>query len=193
MTPDAGYPFAGLPRAAFACIVADPPWRFVTYGPGGKGRSPEQHYPTMDLAAISALPVATLAAPDCALLLWAVDPMLPAAMALGEAWGFAFKTVGFYWAKTDGRGGFPMGTGYWTRANPETCLLFTRGAPRRYSRAVPRLIVSPRREHSRKPEEAFERTEQLLGGPYLELFSRTSRPGWAAWGRDVGMFDREAL
>jgi N6-adenosine-specific RNA methylase IME4 len=52
------------------------------------------------------------------------------------------------------------------------------------------LIVSPRREHSRKPDEVYERIQRLAAGPYLELFSRRSRQGWDCWGDQVGLFDR---
>ncbi|MGC2202390.1 MAG: MT-A70 family methyltransferase, partial [Stellaceae bacterium] len=47
---------------------------------------------------------------------------------------------------------------------------------------VRKLIVSPRREHSRKPDEAYERIEALCEGPYLEMFARFQRPGWDFWG-----------
>src|ERR1700730_15421763 len=131
-------------------------------------------------------PVADWAAGDCVLFLWATDPLLPRAFEVIAAWGFAYKTVAFTWAKTTKDGaGFPIGCGYWTRANPEQCLLATRGRPQRLSRAVPQLIISPRREHSRKPDEAYERIEALVPGPYLELFARAPRAGWAAWGYAV--------
>jgi MT-A70 len=103
-----------------------------------------------------------------------------------------YKTVGFYWSKTAKDGAsYPIGTGYWTCANPELCLLATRGKPKRLSRAVRKLIVSPRREHSRKPDEVHERIEALVAGPYLELFARSQRPGWECWecwglGSDIG-------
>jgi N6-adenosine-specific RNA methylase IME4 len=84
---------------------------------------------------------------------------------------------------------FPIGCGYWTRANPEQCLLATRGHPSRRSRGVRKLVVAPRREHSRKPDEIYERIEALCDGPYLEMFARHSRPGWAAWGTEVGILD----
>ncbi len=71
-----------------------------------------------------------------------------------------------------------MGCGYWTRSGPEQCLLATRGHPSAKSHSVRKLIVSPRREHSRKPDEAYDRIEQLCDGPYLELFARHSREGW---------------
>jgi N6-adenosine-specific RNA methylase IME4 len=54
---------------------------------------------------------------------------------------------------------------------------------------VRRLLVAPRREHSRKPDEAYARIEALAEGPYLELFARGSRPGWDGWGLERGLFD----
>lgn len=209
----------------YGVILADPPWRFATYSEKGRGRSPdgkrtnvlgnfvdgpnnapERHYATMDVADIKALPVAEQAAKDCILFLWAVDSMLPEAFAVGAAWGFTYKTVGFYWAKqrkvTSKRGEaqddpwrkmFPMGTGYWTRANPESCLLFTRGHPKRLNADVHKLIVSPRREHSRKPDEQYERIERLVDGPYLEMFARQTRPGWSSWGNETDKFDTPAV
>jgi len=145
------------------------------------------------LADIKALPVGDWAAADCALFLWITDPSLPQALEVIEAWGFVYKTVAFTWAKTTKDGaGFPIGCGYWTRANPEQCLLATRGRPQRLSRAVPQLIVAPRREHSRKPDEVYERIEVLVPGPYLELFARAPREGWHSWGFEVatGRADR---
>ena len=144
----------------------------------------------MNLDDIKAMPVADLAAKDCVLFLWAIDPMLPQALEVGAAWGFTFKTIGFYWGKTGVNGNFTMGTGHWTRANPEQCLLFTRGKPKRVSAAVRKLIVAPRREHSRKPDECISSIEQLVNGPYLELFSRQARPGWDSWGNQTDKFNR---
>lgn len=203
---------ANLPQGHFQAILADPPWKFATFSAKGRDRCPdapisrneqrqnrpERHYATMTQDEIAALPVRGLAAKDCVLLLWAVDPMLPQALALGASWGFTYKTIGFYWAKMRREGStrhllhdepahklFPMGTGYWTRANPEQCLLFTRGHPKRVSSAVRKLVISPRREHSRKPDEIGDYVEQLVAGPYLELFARTSRPGWTSWGNET--------
>lgn len=173
----------------YRLIYADPPWTFATYSRKGKGRSAEAYYDCMSRAAIEELPVAEWAAKDCVLLLWATDPLLPAAFEVIRAWGFTYKTVGFYWAKLNKSAepeiyrdaSFFTGLGFWTRANPELCLLATRGHPKRRRADVRKLIVSPRREHSRKPDEAYQRIEALCAGPYLEMFARTARPGWDSW------------
>lgn len=140
------------------------------------------------------IPVSSVAADNCVLLMWVINPMLPQALELIDAWGFALKTVAFTWAKRTTRdASWHMGLGYWTRQNTEQCLLATRGKPKRRESAtnVPQLLVAPRREHSRKPDEQYERIERLVDGPYLELFARQAWPGWAAWGNQVGKFEAE--
>ena len=113
--------------------------------------------------------------------------MLPDALLLIDAWGFTYKTVGFVWVKTNRKAStLFMGLGYHTRQNAELCLLATRGKPKRLSGGVHQIIMSPRREHSRKPDEIYERIEALYPGPYLEIFSRTDREGWDAWGYEAG-------
>jgi N6-adenosine-specific RNA methylase IME4 len=131
------------------------------------------------------------------LLLWTTDPLLEKALEIVRAWGFVYKTVGFYWAKLNKSQGklvfddnsFFTGLGFWTRANPEMCLLATRGKPKRKSSAVKKLVIAPRREHSRKPDEVYDRIEALCDGPYLEMFARRSRPSWDNWGMQGGLFD----
>jgi N6-adenosine-specific RNA methylase IME4 len=140
---------------------------------------------------MKALPVARCAQDDCTLLMWAIYPMLPEALDLIAAWGFKYKTVALTWAKLNRKAGsYFMGGGYWTRANAEICLLATRGAPGRRSKSVRQLIASPVREHSRKPAETYARIEQLVPGPYLELFARTTRRGWHSWGNQTDKFRR---
>ena len=169
---------------AYNAILADPAWTFATYSAKGKGRSAEAHSDCMTIDDIKAMPVADYAAPDCVLFLWITNPLLRVGLEVITAWGFTYKTVGFTWVKTTKDGtGFPIGCGYWPRA--ELCLLATRGKPQRLSRSVHQLIRSPRREHSRKPDEVYDSIQALCPGPYLELFARGRRPGWEALGHEV--------
>jgi N6-adenosine-specific RNA methylase IME4 len=148
------------------------------------------HYDCLDFEALASLPVANVAAQDCALFLWAVDPLLDKAFELIRAWDFEYKTVGFYWVKRNIRSeGFFTGLGYWTRANPEQCLLATRGKPQRQGKDVRKLVIEPRREHSRKPDVVRDRIERLVRGPYLELFARETKAGWDCWGNQLALFD----
>lgn len=172
-----------LPPGPYGAILADPPWSFRTYGK--KNVAPArgaQPYKVMSLADIKALPVADVAAKDCLLFMWTVSHLQGAAFEVADAWGFKPVSVAFIWNK--GR----MGMGYWTRQDSEICHLFKRGKPRRLSRGVRAGIAAPRREHSRKPDEQYERIERLVAGPYLEMFARQTRPGWTSWGNEVGKF-----
>lgn len=183
-----------IPRGTFSAIAADPPWSFATWGPKGQGRGAVQHYGVMTLDDIAALPVRDYAADDCVLFLWAINPMLPQALRVMESWGFSYRTKAFEWVKLTPRSGadalrWHMGLGYYTRQNSESCLLGVRGKPKRLNRDVRQLLVAPRREHSRKPDEFYSRVERLVPGPYLELFARQSRPGWATWGAEREKFD----
>jgi N6-adenosine-specific RNA methylase IME4 len=180
----------------YGVIYADPPWTFSTYSRKGKGRSAEAYYDCMSLEEIKAVTVKQWAAKDCVLFLWTTDPLLEQALEVIRAWDFTYKTVGFHWAKlkrsaaqgqyTDAS--FFCGLGFWTRANPELCLLATRGNPHRRKANVSKLIISPRREHSRKPDEAYQRIEALCDGPYLEIFARNTRDGWHTAGLELDAF-----
>ncbi len=181
----------------YKVIYADPPWSFKTFSYKGKRRSADAHYKCLNEKDLQDLPVADFADNDCALFLWATDPLLPSALDLIRAWGFKYKTVGFYWAKLNTNApsllfteiDFFVGLGYWTRANSELCLLATKGRPLRKQKNVRRLLIAQRRQHSRKPDEVYERIERLVDGPYLELFARSTRPGWHAWGDEIGLLD----
>lgn len=199
-----------VPPGGFRCILADPPWAFRTHD--GRNRTPtqkafreaEDHYQTTPTEDLMQIPVRDWAARDAVLLMWVVGSHLDAAIALGRAWGFTLKTDGFYWLKTRLRdadqidlftGDVPdlrISMGYYTRKQIEPCWLFTRGKPKRLSKGVRQFIVEPAREHSRKPDAIYERAEALCSGPYLEMFARTARPGWSAWGNEVGKFEAAA-
>ena len=168
-------------------IYADPPWYFKTYSNKGNKRSAIQHYNCMSIDDIYNLPINSICNNDCILFLWVVDPMLPEAMEVIKKWGFKFKTVAFTWVKENKKSeGYFTGLGYWTRANPEMCLLATKGKPKRISKAVRQLIISKRQEHSKKPDEIRDRIVKLCGNlPRIELFARQKVKGWDCWGNEV--------
>ena len=190
-------PFTGLPKNHFGALLADPPWRFETWGSQENAATDvERHYSTMSIDEIAALPIGNLAAESCVLFIWICWPTMDRALEVIQAWGFTYKTCAFAWIKADMStvDMFPddhpvkIGTGYWTRANSEVCLLATRGKPKRLNADVRQGIIAPRREHSRKPDGVHQRIERLVTGPYLELFARQQRPGWTTWGNEVGKF-----
>jgi len=172
----------------YSVIYADPPWSFKTYSDKGKGRSAERHYPTMRKEDIQKLPVRNISAKDSVLLLWVTAPCLTEGIELITAWGFTYKTVAFTWVKQNKKSdGLFTGMGYYTRSNPEYCLLATRGKVlKRRSHSVHSVVVSHIGRHSQKPDEVRRRIEELFGEvPKIELFAREHADGWDCWGNEV--------
>lgn len=170
----------------YGVIYADPPWSYRDKARAGK-RGAEYKYPTMSVADIVSLRVDGIAAADAFLFLWVTPPQLGVGLSVMRGWGFVYKTVAFTWAKTHQLSGkFCIGMGNYTRANAEFCLLGVRGHPKRVDAGVSSLIISPRRAHSRKPDEARDRIVRLCGDmPRVELFACQRVPGWDAWGNVV--------
>ena len=176
-----------FPDKKYNIIYADPPWYFKSRNVKGEGRNPNQHYDCMNLDDIKKLPVQDIADKDCVLLMWVIDPMLTHAFEVITSWGFIYKTVAFTWAKTNSKSmGMFTGMGYWTRGNPEMCLLATKGKPKRVSKAVKQLVISERREHSRKPDRIRSDIVELCGDlPRIELFARQRANGWDSYGNEI--------
>lgn len=193
------------PAGGFDLIMADPPWTFDNWSAAGEEKNAKAHYDCEPLDWIARLPVAALAADDCLLWLWATNPLLREAFDVVEAWGFTRKTAGT-WIKRTVTGKVAFGTGYIVRASNEPFILATRGAPK-VTRSTRSAVVScdlpddftgdwpigtitiegPVRTHSQKPDEAFAAAEALMpDARRIEVFSRTTRPGWSAWGNEVG-------
>lgn len=191
-------------------ILADPPVPFEVWGkrPGGTdSRSAEAHYSTMTWEELNGLGAAIgeISAPDACLFLWMCQPLLIETLEMAKQWGFTYRTKAFSWVKTyTEKSSFFVGMGYWTRANTEDVLLFTRGNPRRLRKDVYQVlatlqgdtpaVIAPMTRHSEKPTEVHDRIERLVKGPYLELFARRRRDGWATVGNELDGLDiRESL
>jgi N6-adenosine-specific RNA methylase IME4 len=197
-------PFVGLRRGYYGAIVVDPASKFKSYtsvqsqNPQSR-RDNERHYKVMNFAELAALPVKELAAPTgCHLFMWTSGPFLPQALKLIEVWGFKYSTRCFTWLKTRHswepgdpltESDFPVGLGLTVRHQTEIVLLARRGNCRRQRKDVRELILAPRREHSRKPDEFYRRVEAYCAGPFADLFARERRPGWDAFGDEVDKFE----
>lgn len=175
-----------LPEARFGVIYADPPWRFEPRSrETGMDRAADNHYPTQPLDDIKALDVASIAAPDCALFLWATAPMLPQALEVMAAWGFAHRSH-CIWYKL--RPGDQRGTGYWFHNEHEILLLGIRGdvpcpAP---GTQWPSVIEAEVGAHSAKPDIFAELIEAYFPTlPKIELFARSPRANWERWGLEA--------
>lgn len=181
----------------FGAIFADPPWAYRNFSSSLNGAA-VAHYDLMATAAIGAIRADRWAAENCVLLMWATWPKLDEALWLMRRWRFRYVST-IPWIKTVAEtGGIKRGIGFWSMGCSEPLLIGVRGEPKRRRGAVTalglftdgpdgsRIFYAPRGKHSEKPEEVQDWAEDLLAGPYLELFARRPRPGWTTWGRETG-------
>ena len=173
----------------FKTILADPPWQFQNR----TGKVAPEHkrlarYGTMVLDDIKALPVPDAAADTAHLYLWVPNALLPEGLEVMKAWGFSYKS-NLIWQKVRKDGGPDgRGVGFYFRNVTEVILFGVRGKNARTlapGRSQVNIISTRKREHSRKPDEQFALIESCSPGPYLELFARGQRQGWALWGNQA--------
>ena len=142
----------------------------------------------MSLQEICALPVKSVADVPCHLYLWCPNALLPYGLEVMRYWGFTYKgNVVWYKVRKDG-GPDGRGVGFYFRNVTELLLFGVRGNLRTLGpgRRQVNVIHSQKREHSRKPDEAYGIIESCSPGPYLELFARELRTGWVQWGDELG-------
>ena len=170
----------------FDTVLADPPWQFNNR----TGKVAPEHrrlsrYGTMPFEDIKALPVAQIVAPVAHLYVWVPNALLPEGLSVLAAWGFAYKS-NIVWHKIRKDGGPDgRGVGFYFRNVTELLLFGVRGKNARTlapGRRQVNYLATRKREHSRKPDEQYDIIEACSRGPYLELFARGRREGWAAWG-----------
>ena len=199
-----------LPRVegGFRAALIDPPWAYqsrtaLQSANWNSRRDAEKHYSVMSLEEIKALPVRSVMSKDgfhC--FLWITGPFMDKGFDVLKAYGCKYSTVAFVWPKLKRSfqadqfrftptidSDFHVSLGLTTRSQCEFVLLGRRGNVRRNAKDVRQLILAPRREHSRKPDDVYTRIERYCDGPYLELFGRESRPGWTVWGNQSTLFD----
>lgn len=173
----------------FKTILADPPWQFQNR----TGKVAPEHkrlnrYGTLTLDDIQALPVESAAADTAHLYLWVPNALLPDGLATMAAWGFQYKS-NIIWQKIRKDGGPDgRGVGFYFRNVTEILLFGTRGKNARTlqpGRSQVNILCTRKREHSRKPDEQYPLITSCSSGPYLEMFARGQREGWAIWGNQA--------
>lgn len=171
------------PAGKFPIVYADPPWRYENPPMGDTGRSIENHYPTMALEEICALPVDRVLADNALLFMWATSPKLAECMEVLNAWGFTYRTS-MVWVKNK------IGMGYYARNRHELLLIAKRGefAPPEPANRPDSVIEAPRLQHSAKPVIVYDLIEGMYPDfPKVELFARDRREGWEAWGNQANV------
>jgi N6-adenosine-specific RNA methylase IME4 len=181
----------------YAVIVVDPPWQTMGgplirgVGEGfdwrdltGRSHGPSRllPYATMTVEEIATLPVASLAADDCALYLWTINAYVEHAYDVARAWGFKPSTL-LTWCKAPMGGG--LGGAY--GISSEYVLYARKGSPveRRATGTWygwKRHYINGKPAHSAKPDAFYDLVETVNDGPRVELFARRGRLGWDYWG-----------
>ncbi len=173
----------------FSTILADPPWQFQNRtGKVAPEHKRLQRYATLNLEDIKGLPIGDVAAEVCHLYLWVPNALLPEGLAVMKAWGFEYKS-NIVWHKIRKDGGPDgRGVGFYFRNVTELILFGIKGKNARTlapGRSQVNFLATRKREHSRKPDEQYELIENCSPGPFLELFARGEREGWAVWGNQA--------
>jgi len=180
-------PPPALPEGQFCLLYADPPWQYEFSETDS--RKIENQYGTMTCQQICEQQVhgrlvSDVAAEDAVLFLWATAPKQTEAATVLEAWGFTLRTS-MVWVKDR------IGMGYWVRGRHEYLLIGQKGnfPPPEPGNRFDSVLEAPRREHSEKPIDMYERLEHMYPlfteRHRIELYARKARPGWASWGNEL--------
>lgn len=176
----------------FATVLADPPWQFQNR----TGKMAPEHrrltrYSTMDLKEIRELPVEAIVEDTAHLYLWVPNALLAEGLQVMKHWGFTYKSnLIWYKVRKDG-GPDRRGVGFYFRNVTEVILFGVRGKNARTlkpGRSQENMIISRKREHSRKPDEQYDLIEKCSWGPRIELFARGPRDGWFVWGNQSEIY-----
>ena len=194
--------YKNLPATKFKTIYCDPPW---DYGPRARclcsikipytreyyklrlanSITVPLPYPTLTIPQLKLLPIPDLAEKGCHLYLWTTNRFIHEAFHLLTHWGFRHPTV-LTWSKP------PKGIYGGTYVISHEFLLFCRNgtAPAKCKHRgtvfnLGRFNITAKTPHAHKPVEFYPIIESVSPGPYLELFSRNTRPGWTSWGNEI--------
>ena len=182
-----------FPDKKYDVIYADPPWEYNNKTIAKRMRGTmryivtgaSQHYSTMTLDDVKALPVKDISKKDSALFLWATVPLLPDCIEVLKEWGFKYKTM-ITWRKI-----LSHGAGYWFSGQTEHLLLGIKGQVKAFHSPDPNFYQSSilHTMHSQKPQKfrsMIERaTKTIPNCQRIELFARHKIHGWDAWGNQL--------
>lgn len=177
-----------FPNRKYSIIYADPPWQYKENGAGNRTLTASCGYDLMPIDEICALPVQDIADDNCILFLWVTFPRLLEGLKTMAAWGFKYHSLGFNWIKLNKKSPTPFwGMGYYTRQNPEICLIATKGKKfKPLVRNIHSVVMTPREGHSKKPDVVRENIVKIVGDlPRIELFARQKVEGWDCWSNEV--------
>ena len=170
---------AGKLEGKYNVLLADPPWQYAQNSTSMRGVA-DDHYPTMTVEEIQALPVKEITLDNAVLFLWATTSMLKEAISVIEAWGFKFKTS-MVWVKSY------IGTGFYVRSKHEIILIGIKGSFLPMTMDLPESVFfADKDKHSKKPSKIYDIIESMYPEQRkVELFARNLRKDWASWGNEI--------
>ncbi len=192
-------PKAKMPKGEFDVILCDAPIGFNDKG--GRGAA-ENHYSTMTVEQLVRLDIPT---PKNAIIFFWMSPSImysttdleisavtnegkeikarlpvPNYKAILDAWGFETVKGEFVWDKE------MIGVGSWNRNQHENCLIGIKGNMPVPAELFSSIIKERRTQHSKKPQSIYNKIEKMYPKRnYLELFARSKRKGWKAFGNQL--------
>jgi N6-adenosine-specific RNA methylase IME4 len=175
-------------KKKYFIIYADPPWSYKRKGgPKHIGTAHQTYKSTMSDEEIYNLPIKHIAAKNAILFLWITFPKLKEGLITLEKWGFEYKTVGFVWVKVNKKQWTLFwGSGHYTRANAEVCLIGIKGHPKIKRHDVHSVVIDRNVKHSRKPVVVRERIVKLCGNlSRIELFATQEVEKWDCFGNEI--------
>ena len=157
----------------YRVAVIDPAWPYELRDEDPSHRG-VRDFPSMSIAEICKLDVASIMHKDSIILVWVTNFVLVQGIhttIVRDAWGFEPKTL-ITWPKDR------MGNGDWLRSQTEHVVMAVRGKPVVQSANLTTLLQGPfhlvcKNAHSAKPVEFYDFVEKLCPAPrYADLFSR---------------------
>ncbi len=181
-TPEIETPLLKLENGKYNVIDADPPWDIGSMVLE-KWESPlEDKYPTMTNEQLKDLDVENLSAEDCVCFMWTTLSTLPQALEVLAEWGFKYH-ITLTWDK----GGGWSANGFHRRT--ELVVFGYKGilskVVKQEGEYIPTVFYEAKTNHSTKPQIMYKFIEERTNGNKIELFARTKRDGWEAWGLEV--------
>ena len=167
----------------YKTIYIDPPWTFTGAGSFRKKMAPSK-YDVMSIDDIRNMKqeIDELSDDNCLMFMWVTSCYLKEAIEILEHWNFKYIT-NICWYKPHS-----FGLGRYIRTEHELCLIARKGKHKFKATDVRSVIVSKRRQHSRKPDEMYDIIERIAHPPYIELFARNRHTGWDSQGNEVDKF-----
>lgn len=165
----------------YRTVVADPPWSpslGSTWATAATDKArPQKHYTTATLEEIESHRPDT--EKQAHLYLWVLSQHVDWGYRIARAWGFEPAQM-LTWAKPG------LGVGRF-QCNSEHVIVARKGSRHGnpFGPSGGTWFNWARGRHSAKPDEFFDLVESMSPGPYLEMYARTRRLGWDAWGNEV--------